>query len=176
MAVLTHLDQLILTFIMACMVIYFYTVIILESYHLNFNEDHENIKCDSIRDCFTEILNFGLRMGGGIGDVMKPAETNMNDNYNGYWFFVVSFFVIVNIIFLNIIFGIIVDTFSALREENETRDDDVNNICYVCGFTRFDFSRKNKDFNKHVEDEHDPWKYLAFLYYLKEVGETELNG
>jgi len=59
--------------------------------------------------------------------------------------------------------------------QNE-RESDVKNVCFVCGFSRFDFNKKNLDFEQHLLNEHDPWQYLAFLYYMSEIGENELNG
>lgn len=32
--------------------------------------------------------------------------------------------------------GLIIDTFSALREEGEFRDDYLNNYCFICGIHR----------------------------------------
>jgi len=50
------------------------------------------------------------------------------------------------------------------------------NNCFVCGRNRSDFSKKSKNFDDHIEKEHDPWYYLYFLYYMKQKGLDELNG
>ncbi|VDP27681.1 unnamed protein product [Echinostoma caproni] len=44
-----------------------------------------------------------------------------------------SFFIIVIIIIMNVIFGVIVDTFAALRQEKQDREELVRNNCCVCG-------------------------------------------
>ena len=41
------------------------------------------------------------------------------------------FFLIINIIFLNVIFGIIIDTFSQLRAEQDAKELDKKNVCFV---------------------------------------------
>jgi hypothetical protein len=46
------------------------------------------------------------------------------------------FFVWVGIILLNVITGLIVDTFSSLREEKQARTDSFANDCFVCGILR----------------------------------------
>lgn len=37
---------------------------------------------------------------------------------------------------MNIIFGIIIDTFAALRDEKNMKDNDENNKCFICGLDR----------------------------------------
>jgi hypothetical protein len=68
-----------------------------------------------MRSCFSYVLNYGFRNGGGIGDSMNAVGTDYKD-YDELWTVQFFFFLIVNIIFLNVIFGIIIDTFSNLRE------------------------------------------------------------
>lgn len=53
---------------------------------------------------------------------------------------------------------------------------DFENNCFVCGNTRVEFSKKSKSFWSHILDDHDPWKYIYFIYYLKQKGEEELGG
>lgn len=72
------------------------------------------------------------------------------------------FFITVNLIFLNIVFGIIVDTFSELRLEQEERDENMKNTCFVCGLTRLDFNKRGKNFDEHQLNEHNPVKYIYY--------------
>lgn len=65
---------------------------------------------------FLTTLNFGLRMGGGIGDVLSKIEFWDKKNYYIRFVYDLSFFLIVVIMLLNIIFGIIIDTFAQLRD------------------------------------------------------------
>jgi len=48
--------------------------------------------------------------------------------------FDLSFFVLVGVILFNVITGLMVDTFSSLREEAAERADSLSNECFVCGF------------------------------------------
>jgi hypothetical protein len=38
-----------------------------------------------------------------------------------FWIYTLAFFIIINILLINIFFGIIIDTFGELRDENEEK-------------------------------------------------------
>jgi len=73
-----------------------------------------NLYCDSLVKCFTSTVNFGIRAGGGIGDVIaKPMYGD--DNYWTRYMYDFLFFMVINIILMNIFFGIIIDSFAEKR-------------------------------------------------------------
>lgn len=139
------------------------------------NDDFSTITCSRLADCFLDMFNQGFRQGGGIGDMMSVVGHN-EKNYWDNFFYQMLFFFCINVIFLNIIFGIIIDTFAELREESKEREEDTNHCCYVCGFCRKDFAAESKDFDYHIENEHNPWYYIFFLYYIEKQGKMNLNG
>ena len=53
------------------------------------------------------------------------------------FFFDLTFFIFVNVTIMNIIFGIIIDTFSELRNRKNSKEDDKFNKCFICGQHRF---------------------------------------
>jgi hypothetical protein len=68
----------------------------------------------SLMHCFLSTLNYGIRMGGGIGEFL-PAQTYIDENKNAFFIrfaYDLSFFLIVITILLNVVFGIIIDTFA----------------------------------------------------------------
>lgn len=66
--------------------------------------------------CFMNSINYGFRLGGGIGDFMvRPTFENRRYFYTQIVYMNV-FYWIINVIFLNIIFGIIIDTFAGLLD------------------------------------------------------------
>lgn len=80
-------------------------------------------------------------------------------------------------ILLNIIFGIIIDTFGQLREENNNRTWDAKNICFVCDLERQVFDRELEGgFETHQEVDHNIWMYLFFIIHLREIESADLNG
>lgn len=78
--------------------------------------------------------------------------------------------------FLNIIFGIIIDTFAALRDEKNRMQEDMKTKCFVCGLDRYTFEKNADGFKMHIERDHQVWNYLYYLYYITKKDKTELNG
>ena len=113
-----HADQLIQTLILAFFVIYAYSMIMGNNLKDQINPDL-NAPCDSLIECFFFTINLGLRNGGGIAeslsDVMKDDKFSMRSVFD------VTFFMLINVISLNIVFGIIIDTFSQLRDSQNER-------------------------------------------------------
>jgi hypothetical protein len=115
---------------------------------------------------------------GSLDSVLDVVD-NRNKYYLGRVFFDLTFFVIVGIFLFNIITGLMVDTFSALREEAAARADLLNNECYVCGFTRTaydDIGMLSPSFDQHKDKAHFIWNYLYFIQYLQQKDQTEFSG
>jgi len=83
---------------------------------------------------------------------------------------------LINIVSMNIIFGIIIDTFAELRDAQNTRDEDLKNVCFICGYERDVFEKQGKSFDKHVTHEHNPVNYINYLIYIKSKPEDEYDG
>lgn len=85
---------------------------------LIFVEDDNFQMCTNYPHCFLTMLGFGLRSGGGIGDtLLYPDYQSETEAYLLRFFNDFFFFMIVCVIYLNILFGIIIDTFAALRDQ-----------------------------------------------------------
>mmetsp|Transcript_43362 Transcript_43362/g.80259 ORF Transcript_43362/g.80259 Transcript_43362/m.80259 type:complete len:217 (-) Transcript_43362:148-798(-) len=74
-----------------------------------------------------------------------------------------------------------VDTFSAIREEEANRQEVFETQCFVCGLTRaayddMSLGKKYATFKQHTTLDHDAWTYVAYLVYLRQKDETEYNG
>ena len=78
------------------------------------------------------------------------------DNFTFKMIIDLGFFIVVNTISLNIIFGIIVDSFSELRDAQSIRHDDLENICFICGFSKDKFEKQGVNFNYHINFDHNP--------------------
>lgn len=96
-------------------IIYMYAVFSFVFLRKSFVEE-DGLFCQDLFQCFLSSLSFGLRAGGGLGEVLEPftfgfAESGVRIIFD------LSFFVIITIIALNVVFGIIVDTFQQLRDE-----------------------------------------------------------
>jgi hypothetical protein len=179
-SIILHIDQLVLTLILAMFVIFVYSFLFTGELFAYMSPE-ENSPCENLSDCFFYIINKGFRNGGGIAESL--TEIRSNYLYTGRTISDISFYMIINVISLNIIFGIIIDTFSQLRDSQQERSKpstytDVDELlnCFVCGNTRSDFTKKGYDFDHHITVDHDEWKYIYYIYYLKKKGEQELTG
>uniref|UniRef100_A0A914ER69 Inositol 1,4,5-trisphosphate receptor n=1 Tax=Acrobeloides nanus TaxID=290746 RepID=A0A914ER69_9BILA len=139
-------------------------------------EDKEEVaSCDTLRMCIVTTLNWGLRNGGGIGDVLRNVHP---DESHFLWriLYDLSFFVVLIIIVLNLVFGVIIDTFGDLRTEKNEKEDVLKNNCFICGLERGRFDNKSVTFEEHNENEHHLWHYLYFIVWLQVKDETEFTG
>ena len=94
--------------------------------------------CMSMMHCFLSTINYGLRGGGGIGEFL-PTQTSVEANAQGFYFrsaYDLSFFLLIVTILLNIIFGIIIDTFAQLRDENASRLRNEKTLCFICNIEK----------------------------------------
>lgn len=102
-------------------IIYIYAVISFAFLRRSFDRN-EGLFCESLGQCFITSLKFGLLSGGGLGEALPPLTYNFHEPGLRI-IFDLSFFIVITIIALNIVFGIIVDTFSELRDEKVAQSD-----------------------------------------------------
>jgi len=132
----------------------------------------ENI-CETYFQCFLFLLNYGIRSGSGIEFGIK--QINEVGFYKEFIFGWIFYFIIMLII-VNIINGIIVDTFQALREQNNKKDDILQNFCYICSLDRAQFEIKGVNFEKHVSIDHKIQNYFDYLIKIQGTDEQDLNS
>ena len=91
-----------------------------------------------------------------------------------------TFFIWVGVVLFNVITGLIVDTFSVLRERMERRAHLLKHECFICGLKRDEYDNANingaPEFDLHLSRVHDKWKYVLFVSYLKDKIPTDFNG
>jgi hypothetical protein len=116
-AIVLHIDQLILTLILAVFIIFAYSVLL--GNNLSDHLSSSSTACNNLVNCFFYTVNLGLRNGGGIGDSMNTVD--LSKKMSERTIFDTTFFMLINVISLNIVFGIIIDTFSQLRDSQNER-------------------------------------------------------
>ena len=131
------------------------------------NTVEEEKLCSSMIQCYLTMLSYGVRSGGGIGDVLPKLSYKVSPGFfiSGF-FFVVLFHIFVIWIMINLFFGIIVDTFAALREKTYKIEEDKKNTCFICQITRDGAMNKNINFEQHIKNVHNIWNYVYFIAYL----------
>ena len=109
----------------------------------------------------------GLNQGTALGILIsKFAGTLYNLIYT----------ILINLVLQAIVSGLIIDTFSAMREENENIQADINDKCFICSIPRDEFEQAGVSFQKHVTVEHNMWKYLWFKLHLLSKDPLNFSG
>jgi hypothetical protein len=169
MSVWVPLNELVVTGVLVVLTLYIFAVAIFE----NLREAVPNGGCDTLASCLRVLANNGLRNGGGIGDYLYE---NVHDGSHKY-ILELCFFLLVIIILMNIIFGLIIDTFSTLREEKKERQRDIAQICFICGVDKSQFDLTiGGDFHHHVREEHNTWEYFSFMVFIWEQDRDDDDG
>ena len=117
--------------------------------------------CTSSIQCLLYFINYGIRSGGGVGDLLGTPSFK-----DDYWFFMKIFFyeilfhLIIVMIFANVFLGLIADAFGELREAAEVKSNDKENICFICQINSDDCANKGIDFEEHIMKKHNLWDYI----------------
>lgn len=120
------------------------------------------------------MLSYGLRSGGGIGDVLRLKD--YSDPY--YWsrlFFDWVFFFLVNLIIINVFNGIIVDTFQAIREDTNKHEYVTQNICFICNRSRTSLFSLGENYEEHVSEKHNVVTYIKCFLMLRRRKKSRMN-
>ena len=90
------------------------------------------------------------------------------------------YFIVIPVIWLNITFGIVIDTFSALRSAKNERAYQTTEFCFICGIDKQRFDRESDEagegFNIHIRDDHNMWSYLNFIFFIWEQDKDDDDG
>lgn len=149
-SVTLNMNQLLMTSMLGAIIMYNFAIFAFLFLSDNFydgsinsgllNKNGESI-CQSLLHCFLTTLNYGLRSGGGIGEIGTTTTAEWNrQNYYIRFFFDIAFFLLITTIILNVIFGIIIDSFAQLREDAAFTAEDIKNTCFMCGMDRYTVS------------------------------------
>jgi inositol 1,4,5-triphosphate receptor type 1 len=145
-------------------VLFIYAVIVFAFLHESAKDKGEKpFYCDNLGTCFISVIRWGLleNLGLAIPHIPQQFETS-----GLRILFDVSFFIIVTTIGLNIVFGIIVDTFTELRDERYRTEEDMKSKCFICDIERHEFEHEEDGFKLHVERDHNMWAYIYYSMYL----------
>lgn len=115
-----------------------------------------------------------MRAGGGIGDVIEPADGDTKEYYRIV--FDITFFFFVIVILLAILQGLIIDAFGELRGQLQSVSDTMEASCFICGIEKETFNKVPHGFETHVKKEHDLANYLFFLMHLINKPDTDYTG
>lgn len=177
-AVLRNKKQFLWTLFLLCFMALVYTYIGLYYFAEDMRSGTENY-CTDAYQCFLNILDMGLRSGGGIADKLS-LEDYRSDTRGRYFLrvlFDLSFYMLMIAILLNLIFGMIVDAFGDLRDRKKEAEEDQADVCLICGLDRR--ALRGLSFDDHRQNDHNIWNYVSFVTYLRlkyTNHRTDMNG
>ena len=150
-------------------------------YNNNINANDDTTVGESMWDtmiaCYFNIISYGLRNGGGIGDAALPENFHNSKEYHTKFLYTATFQIVIIIIMLNIVFGIIIDTFAELRDERRSIFEDQEDKCFICNMERYVFFEGDGEgFDAHVANDHNMWNYIYYLIHLETKDPTEFTG
>lgn len=171
-AITLNSKTLLLTGFFAVVVIFIFTTVSF-IYFQSYYDAEVNMFCDDLLHCFFSTVYFGIRAGGGIGDFLVQA------NQQDYWtrmIYDMFFYIVIIVVMLNIVFGIIIDTFGDLRDRKREAEEDINNVCFICGQDRNIIDLRGEGWMQHFMSIHSPFAYLSFLVYLQKLDIADCSG
>jgi hypothetical protein len=122
-------------------------------------------------------MDYGVRTDGGIGDYLKKPQLYTDHAYFvGRFFFEFMFFIVVVVIMLGVVFGIIIDTFAELREKTDHIENDMKNVCFICGSKKDQLEKECINYEDHIANDHNIWNYALYIIGLKFVDPQETNA
>ena len=138
---------------------------------------HEDNYCASLVFCFMSTLDYGLRNRGGVGDLMTRISFKRNTGrYMGRFFYDVTFFLLIVIIMIDMVFGIIIESFQELCNEDQKHENDKKSHCFICHVNRATVEKNRHNFNEHREKTHNLWNYVNYMISLKFADLHDLNA
>ena len=182
LAISGNARQLIMTLALACAVMFIYALwgFSLEPWRYwqsGFNtQGWGETLCQNLWQCWLTTLDNGLRLSGGIGDLLVKASFDDKEQWYSRFFLDSSYFFVVRLVFLSITAGIIIDSFAAMRETKKQRSLDKRTKCFICSCDRAVIDRVGGGFERHCEKDHNVWHYLCFAVHLRRKDPMEYTG
>eukprot|EP00039_Didymoeca_costata_P011469 m.161015 g.161015 ORF g.161015 m.161015 type:complete len:2636 (+) comp15183_c0_seq1:24-7931(+) len=156
-------------------VIYQYSLWAFAFYRRSF-EPTEGAYCQTEFQCFITSLRLGMMSGGGLGEAIPTPDIYGFHTPGLRTIFDLSFFIIITTIGMNVVFGIIVDTFSELRDEKYAVEEAMKSECFVCSLKAYEFEKGGVGFENHIKNEHNIWSYVFYMLHLDDKDPTEYNS
>ncbi|XP_019850747.1 PREDICTED: inositol 1,4,5-trisphosphate receptor type 3-like isoform X1 [Amphimedon queenslandica] len=171
--------QLLIIFALGIVFIYIYAVASFALISNYFSEEKDEF-CNNVFQCFVTILRVGLLNTLGSALDVRPSE-EYQPNFSlvgGRVIYDLVFFIVVTILGLNLVIVILIDRFSEMRQKKDKVNEDNENRCFICSNEKYKFDEQcgGKAFQKHLDDDHNIWKYIHFILYLQSLHHNDHNA
>ncbi|KAF0689076.1 Aste57867_19348 [Aphanomyces stellatus] len=187
-AMQTNLSKLGVTAIFGAIMIYIFSLVGFFTLQNELkSEDGTDNHCTTLLQCYSTYIRYGLLSGGGIGDYISSSlnhELDYSDptHYVERLVYDLAFYVVVITLFLNMIQGIIIDAFTSVREQAETKAALKRERCLVCNRSRTAIELEGvengllNNFGRHTQVEHNLFNYFFYIQHVSAKDPKELNG
>ena len=130
-------EQLLLTLSLIVILTYIFALIAYIWYQPDFTGF-----CHTVWYCFSFIFDFNIKIPGGIGGQLTAMYDGTHTiSYSiGRYLFDNLNNLLIPIIVVAIVAGLIIDTFGSLREEEESKSEDIEEKCFICGNNAYFFN------------------------------------
>jgi hypothetical protein len=183
-AVQNNAFKLLITLLLSIMVLYTYATIAFhdDKFRGKYTMEDTAVACQTMWDCLRIHMYYGLlyspiwtktMIDTDADDVVIDAFHNVPDDAG---LFVLSYTILVNLVLTAIVSGIIIDSFSEMRQKNDEIRDDMIERCFICGIEREAFETLGLSFATHIKQDHNMWKYLWFRIHLDTKDSTDYTG
>jgi len=123
--------------------------------------------CANLKECLKGHFDYGFRSAPVWGD----------DNLDWKRFtFDYVYNLLIILIMASIISGIIIDSFSELKEAQAAVNEAMSSMCFICSLSQSELERARVKFDKHILEDHYMWSYARFLLYLEDEDKSNLTG
>ena len=168
------------SFLLLIFLVYFYSNIgffyLNDHFQADIEDDISDNYCLCLSFCFMTNFDAGIRARGGAADQMiRISFERHTSTYVIRMFYDITYFLINIIIMIDLVFGIILGTFSKMREEERECDNDKINHCFICHITREIIEKRKENFQFHREKRHNLWNYINYMLFLKFSDVNKLN-
>ena len=126
--------------------------------------------CLTFRNCFFTLCDQTIKNSNGIINYLKDEGLYF---YKNLWgnprFYIDNWFAIIDtMLILQILAGIIIDNFISQREENDKKEKDRTNKCFICGLKKTELSKyyNQLGFNEHIKLDHYLWNYVFVIFNI----------
>ena len=171
--------ELILTFILWIILIYYFAIFGYSFFRKDFPYEQD---CNSLLRCVAVIFYENNRMDNGISGYLKKRQEIVfgHNPFTGRFWYDELFNLILKILIIQMISGIIIDNFAVLREKEVEMISDMKNICTICSLKRETivkiYNKYGLDYTDHIGKDHHIFNYIFYIIYLFKKDKTELTG
>ena len=145
-------------------------------YEINGRDKPEQM-CKSLLYCFLTHINNGLRWHAGIGRIVRSESALLYPvSFFHRFIYDLLFFWLMEGVMLRSIFGIILESFTEIRERQYVIDRDISCNCFICDVEKDECEKNDENFQEHCNSVHNIWDYAFYMVTLRMKDPQELNA